>query len=154
LVLTDAKKPNLSRIPTAHSWCPAHPHLGGAIVPNFILKTLVGQYIEAARTVFKRGERLDDRTRRRMRGVLMGLMTGMGMNSLEIASMTGGCARQCRNVLRASGHPESHVALQSMALAAVARKGDWVRRVRNGLIAMMADLGAHPDDIALVRHHR
>ena len=119
-------------------------------MPLLIDRTQEGIYLEPGTIVFPRGVRLEAGTARRLRDIAVAMLAGMGLEAGEIARVRPCCARQVRNILTALEHPTSRQSIATMALTAVVRHGEWIRRIRGSLCGLLADEGADPEDIATV----
>jgi hypothetical protein len=122
-------------------------------VPVFVLsKSESGVHIESTRPVFRRGVRLDRPTARRLRDQVYIMLSSLGLESGEIASLSPLCPRQIRNIVNRASELTTDEALRGLATAC-ALKGDhrrWRRHVRDAVCLFLVSLGMDVEDAAQV----
>jgi hypothetical protein len=110
-----------------------------------------GVYVESTRAIFVRGRRLGVGTVRRLQDVVVALLAGMGMTSVEIAKLRPIVARQVRNINQRDGRCSEDEALRWIAMAVSLRHGPrWLWEVRDGVVALLLALGMDVEDAAAV----
>jgi hypothetical protein len=120
-------------------------------MPLFELTDRSGAYVESLRLVFRRGKRLDMGTVSRLQDVVVTLLMGLGMTSVEIARIKPIVARQVRNVLARDGRRTEDEAIRDLALAVSLRWGPrWLVEVRDAPAQLLVAMGADVEDVARV----
>lgn len=92
-------------------------------MPNFCTNAGEEVYVGAARPVFRRGERLDDATIRRIRDIWIEVLCSLGMDSSDVArtlASSGVTDRQVRNKAQRNMRLDYRKALEDMAVEIIA----------------------------------